>query len=266
MKVRWDVDGANSVVLNIGMFGSKVLVNGSAMPVKINLNKMNYLPFALADGRDALIAVTPRIATRPGFTLTVSGAEVEEIPRSPILCGACDKRVKAGERFCGACGHELPPPEYYRHKLNVKTATQTIGWLALVYLAAGAVLFLMAIPQHNYELKEVAGMAPDEVVPRAINGVTYTVAQYREKLFWESSSIAVVCLALSAIMGLLAWWGRRTPLPPLLIVSVFFVCLAALNLVLSAGNPGNMLVYQALVIIFLVRGVKSALALRTAKG
>lgn len=265
MKVKWEVDDANSVVLNIGWFGSRVLVNGSATPVKVNLNRVNHLPLALPDGRAAAITVTARIATRPGFALVVDGRAVAETPANPILCGACGKRVAPGEKHCRACGRAMPPPEYYLHKMNVTTATRLLGVLALVYVLIGAGLFLVEIPQTNYQLAEVAGMAPGEIVPRAINGVTYTVAQYREKIAWESRGILIGSAIAAALMGLLALWARRSPVPPLVIVSVIYALLA-LGTALFAGSQNYSIVYDALVCIFLWRGVRSARALSRREG
>lgn len=264
MQVQWKVDDANSVVLNLGVFGSKLLINGSARPVKINPNRMNHVPLTLADGRDAALTVTPRIATRPGFALAVGDEQILETPRNPILCGACGKAVGPGERLC-ACGQALPPPEYYRHQSNIRAAVRLIGGLSLLYLAIGVVYFLISIPQHNLELADVAGMAPNAVVPHASGGVSYTVAEYRERIAWESRGVLLVCLGISAFMGLLAWWGRRTPLPALSIVAAIYVLVAVLNMLFSGADkehPNTLIVYQVLVCIYLLRGVKSALALR----
>ena len=255
--MKWELDDANSVVLNIGWFGSRLLVNGSAAPVKVNPNRMNHLPFPLPDGRAASITVTPRISTRPGFELVVEGRAVAETPAHPILCGACGKRVAPGEKFCGACGQAMPPPEYYLHKMNVRTATRLLGVLALLYVLTGVLLFLMEIPQENARLAEVAGMAPGEIVPRAINGVTYTVAQYREKIAWESRSILIGAAIAAALMGLLALWARRSPVAPLAIVSVIYALLA-LGTALFAGSQNYSIVYDTLVCIFLWRGERSA--------
>ncbi len=266
MKVKWEVDDANSVVLNIGWFGSTLLVNGSATPVKLNLARMNHLPLALPDERAATITVTPRIATRPGFELAVEGRAVEETPARPILCDACGKRVAPGAKSCGACGHAMPPPEYYLHKMNVATATRLLGVLALLYVLIGVLLFLAQIPQTNVELAEVAGMAPGDAVPRAINGVTYTVAQYREMVIWESRSILIGSAIAAALMGLLALWARRWPVAPLAIVSVLYGLLA-LGTALFAGSENNYsIVYDTLICIFLWRGEQSARALGGRKG
>lgn len=224
MQIRWDVDDATSVVLNIGVFRTKVLIDGNAIPAKISMRKTNHFPFELPDGRDAVITVSPKIGTRPDITLTVNGQLMVATPKNPILCGACGKAVKPNDKFCGACGHEMPPPEHHLHKKHVNTATRVIIWLAVLFALTGGLMYYLS---------------------------------------HEQSDLAVY-LILSGIMAALAFWSRKAPLPAVLVATAIYVSLIVLSAIFDPATIGQGLLVKILFTIMLVRGIKAALALRTA--
>lgn len=224
MKMRWDVDDANSVVLNIGMIRTRVLVNGKDVPAKISMRKKNYFPFDLADGRDAVITVTPHFGMRPDITLMVNDELMVETGGKPILCSACGKPVKPNDRFCGACGHEMPPAEHHLHNKHVKSAMHAIIVLAVLFAVAG--VFLYSVTNDKADL--------------------------------------VVYLILSGIMAGLAWWSRRAPLAAVLVATATYIALIVVNAILDPKTLGQGLLVKIIIIALLVRGIKAALALRSA--
>ncbi len=235
MQIRWDVDDANKVELKIGMFRTRLAVNGAELPVKISMTRNESYPFKLADGRDAVITTVPKIGTRALLELRVGGELVMEAPRDAINCGACGKQVKPEDKFCGACGHALPPPGQRQHHQHVRTATRTIGVLAILYLVVGVVIFSWLGDSGT----------PMGALPR---------------------DILIACLIMSAIMGLLAWWSRKAPLPAVLIATAIYATGVAVNLTVGEAKINNFFVLHILIFVFLVRGLKAALALRTANG
>ncbi len=232
MQIRWDVDDANRVELKIGMSRTRLAVNGTELPAKISMTRNESYPFKLADGREGVITTVPKIGTRAFFELRVGGELVMEAPRDVIKCGACGKAVKPDDKFCGACGHEMPPPGQRQHHRHVRMATRTIGGLAILYLVVGlAVSSWMA--------------ASDKAL---------------------AEGFLIACLVMSAIMGLLAWWSRKAPLPAVLIATAVYATVVAANVIVGPAKINNFFVLHILIFVFLVRGIKAALALRAANG
>ncbi len=226
MQIRWDVDDATSVVLNIGVFRTRVLINGNAIPARISMSKKNYFAFDLPDGRDAVIAVSPKIAARPDITLTVNDELMVATPRQPIRCAACGKTVKPNDKFCGACGHEMPPPEQHLHKKHVNAAMHAIIWLAILFAVAGMLMYYT-----SHEKSDLAGG-----------------------------------LVLSGIMAALAFWSRKAPLAAVLVATAIYFALIVLDAIIDPKTLAQGVLLKILFIILLVRGIKAALALRTANG
>ncbi len=226
MQTRWDVDDATSVVLKIGVFRTRVLINGNALPAKISMTRKNHFPFELPDGRDAVITVIPHIGFRPDFMLTVKGELMAETGSKPLRCEKCRAPVKPNDKFCGACGHEMPPPEHHFHKKHVNAAMHAIIWLAILFAVVG---MLMYYTSH------------------------------------EKSELAVY-LILSGIMAALAFWSRKAPLPAVLVATAIYFALIVLDAIYDPKTLAQGMLVKILFIILLVRGIKAALALRTANG
>lgn len=224
MKVRWDVDDATSVALKIGEFRAKVQINGDEMPAKLRLGKRSSFSFTLPDGRDAAIAVSPNIAGRPDVTLTVNGQMMVETAKKPLKCEKCGEIVKPNDKFCGACGHAMPPPENHMHQKHVKTATRVIIWLAVLFALFG--ILMASVFHSNTEL--------------AIN------------------------LILSGIMAGLAFWSRKSPLPAVMVATAVYLAVIVLNAAVDPSSLAQGWIVKLVFIILLSRGIKAALALRTA--
>ena len=97
-----------------------------------------------------------------------------------------------------------------------------------------------------------------------MNGVTYTAAALRDRIEWESWSVLLVNLLLAAIMAGLALWGRRSPLPAVLVATATYSVVIVTGAILDPTTIGQDMYLKIIMIMFLVRGIKGALASRTA--
>jgi len=107
-------------------------------------------------------------------------------------------------------------------------------------------------------------MDPDSVLQTAINGRTYTVEELRKQLLWEPWGVLIVNLILAAIMLGLSIWARRAPLPAVLIATATYAVVIVAAAISDPATLGQGLLVKIVIIAFLVKGIKAALALRTA--
>jgi hypothetical protein len=262
---KWNVDDSTEIEARSGFFGKTVLaVNGQPLQGELTTRKKNQLEFRLPDGRHASMAIKPRIGTTPEFSLSVGGQLMIETSKQAIKCDACGVIVKPNDRFCGSCGHELPSAETYTHRDNVKKATGAIKLLAVLFVVSGLLMFYLSHRQAETALTNLAGMDAAAQYPKPFGGHTYTVGELRKQIVWESRSILIVNFILAAVMAGLAVWGRRSPLPAILVATATYVVVIATNALLSPATIGQGIYLKIIVIVLLARGIKAALALRSA--
>src|SRR5208283_3814036 len=141
MLRTWNVDDRTVIEARIGVFGGAILsVKGGPIPGKLTTRKKTKFDFNLPDGRNASFSVTPRYGTRPELALSVDGRLMVETGKKPIKCAACGVIVKPNDRFCGACGHEMPAADTYVHRDNLNKATRAITWLAVLFAISGLLM------------------------------------------------------------------------------------------------------------------------------
>ena len=120
----------------------------------------------------------------------------------------------------------MPPPEHHFHKKHVNAAMHAIIWLAILFAVVGMLLYYT-----SHEKSELAGG-----------------------------------LVLSGIMAVLAFWSRKAPLPAVLVATAIYFALIVLDAIIDPKTLAQGVPVKILFIILLVRGIKAALALRTANG
>jgi hypothetical protein len=264
MKLRWDVDDNTLVEAKLGSFGrSKLTVNGKGIPGKLSLRKKNEIRFAMSDGRLSTVSVKPQFGTQPIVELRVDDRLMVETGKEPIKCSSCKAVVNPNDLYCEACGKSLPPPETYSRLKHVKQATGAITTLSVLFFIFGILMFFVTKSQDAALLAKLDGMDPAANFPKAINGVTYTVAALRERVVYEPWGALIVNFILAAIMGGLAFWGKRSPLPAVLVATATYLVVNVTNAILDPMTIGQGIYLKIFIIVFLVRGIKAALALRT---
>jgi hypothetical protein len=260
---RWEVDDATVVEANIRFLRKVVLtVNGKLVSDKLTMRESSQFAFALADGRKATFSIQRQFATQPELSLRLDGRLMVETGKKPLMCSACASEVKPNDRFCAKCGYSMPPAEVYVHRRNVSKATGAIAVLAVLFAISGIAMFFVTKGKAAPLLTKLEQMDPTATYPTAIHGVNYTVAALRERVVWESLSVLIVSLVLAAVMAGLAIWGRRAPLPAVLIAAATYAVVAVTGALIDPKSIAQGLFIKVLVITLLFRGIKAALALR----
>ena len=263
MEKTWEIDDANTIKARFGAFGRKVVtLNGNEVYDSRKAGRKAGIAFALPDGRRAAISVKGQLVGGPEIDLRVDGGLVVETPKSPIQCAACGAAAKPYDRFCGKCGEAMPSAEDYRAKKYVGHATGAIKWLAFLFLVFGVAMYFVTKGQADAALLKLQGAEPSATY--TVGDETLGVEELRARLEWEPMGVLAVNLILAAIMAVLAWWGRRSPLPAVLVAAAVYVVVIVFNAIADPATLGQGLIVKIIIIAFLAKGIKAALALRAA--
>ena len=264
MEKTWEIDDATTVKAVFGAFGKKTItVNGKEVHSGRKAFPKEGQPFALPDGRPASLSVKAQFATAPEIDLKVGGnLMVETEKKTPIACAKCGTAAKPWDRFCGKCGQAMPTAEDYKRRKLVKSATSAIKFLAVIFFLFGIVMFFATQAQVNTALEKIQSMDAAATFPTAIEGKTYTVGELRKRLEWEPWGVLAVNGILTAIMVGLALWSRRSPLPAVVIATATYIVVIVANAIADPATLGQGWIVKAIIILFLFRGIKAALALR----
>lgn len=265
MDKTWEVDETNTVKARFGGFGKKVVtVNGKEVYNSRKLGPKGEIPFSLPDGRAAAIAVKSGFVGSPAIDLRIGSDLMVETGKTPIKCASCGAVAKPYDRFCAKCGNAMPTAQDYSNRKHVKSATGAITALAVLFLIAGIVMFFAAKGNAEPVLAKLQGMDAGSMYPTPIQGRTYSVGELRKQIVWETWSVLVVNLIMASIMLGLSIWARRSPLPAVLIATATYAVVIVAGAISNPASFGQGVFLKIIIIAFLAKGIKAALALRTA--
>jgi hypothetical protein len=260
MDKVWEIDDATVVKAKFGAFGKKVVkLNDQEVHNGRKIEK-GQIPFALPDGRQAAITVKGQLVGGPEIDLRVDGNLVVETGKEPIRCPKCATAAKPYDKFCGKCGEAMPTAEHYQAKRNVKHATGAIKILAVLFLVFGILMYFVTKSQADAALVKLESAQASDIYEAG--GKQYTVQELRAALEWEPTGVLVVNLVLAAVMALLAWWGTRAPLAAVLIATATYAVVLVANAIQDPATIGQGMIMKIIIIAFLAKGIKAALALR----
>ena len=266
MKKKWEVDDATTVVAHFGFFGKKtVSVNGKEAYISRKLTSKREIAFAMPDGRSGAVTIKPQFFGAPDIDLRVGGELFAETTKEVIKCPACDAVAKPYDRFCGKCGKPMPSAEDRGLRKNVKQATGAIKILAALFVISGIAFFLITKGQADAALAQMEAMDPAAPYPTPINGRTYTVEELRQQLLWEPWGVLIVNLILAAIMVGLALWAKRKPLAAVLVATATYIVVIVYGGIVDPATLAQGWIIKLIIIAFLIKGIKAALALRSAR-
>jgi hypothetical protein len=265
----WEVDEANVVKMRLGAFGKKIVtVNGAEVYNAFRFKrKGREIPFLLPDGRQAVIAVKPQFVGHPAIDLWVLGQRIIETDKKkPLKCPSCGAAAKSYDKFCAACGKEMPTAEDHVNLRQVNAATSAIKWLAVIFAVSGALLFFVTKNADDEALGKIRGMDPASVFPTQIEGRSMTVGELQKQLEWEPWGVLIVNLILAAVMVALALWSRRAALPAALVATATYAVVIVGNAIADPRTLTQGLIIKIIIIAFLVKGIRATLALRSGHG
>jgi hypothetical protein len=266
MDKTWEIDDATSVKVHFGVFGKKVIsVNGSEAYSSRKMTSKGQVAFALPDGRSGALSIKPQFFSAPDIGLRVNDQLFAETTKKPVKCPACDAVAKPYDRFCGSCGKPMPSAEDRALQKNVKQATGAIKILAVLFVLSGVAFFFITKGQADTALTQMQAMDPAAPYPTAINGRTYTVGELRHELAWEPWGVLIVNLILAVIMVALALWAKRAPLAAVLVATATYIVVIVYGGIMDPASLGQGWIVKLIIIAFLIKGIKAALALRSAR-
>ena len=265
MDRTWEVDEANTVKAHFGGFGKKIVtVNGKEVYNSRKLGPKGEIPFPMPDGQAAAISVKKPFVGTPSIDLRIGGNLIVETGKTPIKCASCGTVAKPYDRFCASCGKAMPTAQDYVNLKHVKAATSAITVLAVLFVVAGIAFFFITKGVAEPTLAKLQGMDPGSIYPTSIEGRTYTVGELRKQLAWEPWGVLIVNLILASIMLGLSIWARRSPLPAVLIATATYAVVLVASAISDPATMGQGVIVKIFIIMFLAKGIKAALALRTA--
>lgn len=262
MKFSWDVDESTQIEVTLGAFGTKIVsVNGRQVVAPGGTRLKREVSFQLPDGRAGLVSVKPQLLGRQDVELRVDGRLRAESTKQPIKCASCGATARAFDCFCDGCGKPLPSPEERIQLKRVQRATNGMRTLAVLFAIYGVVMFFATQSQTSTALAQLASLDGKAMLP--LNGVTHSVAEWRDQIRWEPWGVLATNFVLAAVMACLALWGKRSPLPAVLIATATYMTVLVFNAILDPQTIAQGIFVKIVIIGFFVKGIKAALVLRT---
>jgi hypothetical protein len=260
MKVTWEVDEGTKVEAKYGSFGKEIVsVNGREV---INHRRAGKQPthVQLGDGRTATILFKAQFLGSPEVRLMIDGRTYAPLAKGPLKCQGCGAGVRSFDRFCDACGKALPTAETRMHERHVRDATNGLFLLAGMFTVFGALMFFVTQSQSNDALANLAAMGASDTLE--VEGQAFTVAELREQVAFEPWGVLITNAVLAVVMIGLGFWGRSAPLPAILVATAVYAMVIVTNAIVDPKTIGQGIILKIIVIMFLVKGIKAALALR----
>jgi hypothetical protein len=184
-------------------------------------------------------------------------------PVALTACPHCNVPRTGDGRFCDACGKAQPSPEELMKRAEVQQGNSAIGGLSLLFLLAGVVMYGAQRAATDKALQQIAGHDADAPLAQPIPGFAATTfGELRSQIEWSTWSALLVNLVLAAIMFGLWRWGKSKPGAAIIVAFCTYVVVLVTNAALDPRTIAQGWVVKFIVIAYLFRGLKAALALR----
>lgn len=266
---EWQLDGGASLTATASAFGGiKIALNGQQLETVRGGMGVKKTTLALPTGPAELSYGAPmgvgfRLELRIEGQLVMPVRAPKGAPVAPQTCAACHAAVKAGDRFCDGCGKALPTPEQLTLQSEVKQGNSVVGALSILFIVAGGFLYMGQRAVANNALEQIAGLDASAPLAQPIPGVAAkTIGELREAIEWEANSILYLNLLLAALMFGLWQWGKRNPSAAIIVAFCTYLVIQVTNAALDPRTLGQGWLIKIFVFVYLVRGLKAAIALR----
>ena len=193
-----------------------------------------------------------------------------------IPCPACRGEIRPMDEFCETCGSKVTKDQKrsIRDRLEayggdgsaemklVRSAQQATMMLAVLFVFGGLVMFVLSKVHAMEALDKLRDLRPERILSQPMNGKLLSVAEARELIENEPIQILGVNLFLAAIMAGLWVWGKKAPLPAILVALAVFVAVHVGNALVSPLTILQGVFVKIIAIVMLIRGIRAALAVR----
>jgi hypothetical protein len=267
---EWQLGDGTRVAATARAFGGITLqVNGeqltrvrAAMKMQCELLPLPHMAAALHYGSP--MGVGFRCELRVDGKLVLPTTAPKGFAKQLTACPNCQAALQRDARFCDACGQPIPSAEQLTKQSEAAQGNGAIGGLSLLFLLSGFAMYGVQRSAANQALRDIAGHDASAPLAQPIPGVAATtIGELREAIEWEANSVLVVNLLLAAIMCGLWLWGKRKPGPAIIIAFCTYVVVLVVNAALDPKTLAQGWLVKFIVIVYLVRGLKAALAVRS---
>lgn len=269
---EWTLEDASLVRVSIRGFGKlTVEANGqqvaqgrTGMGIKtLTFEVQGKLPAVLTYGAQA--GIDFKCELHVDGTLVLPSKAPRGAVRALTACPHCAAALTPSDKFCDACGKPLPSPEQLQLEAQVRSGNSTVGALSALFVVAGGIMYAVQRAAANEALTNMAGLDADAPLAQPIAGVASTIGELRNQLEWETWSVLLINGVLAVIMLGLWRWGKHKPSAAITVAFCTYLVVLVVNGALDPKTIGQGIFVKIVVLVYLVRGLKAALALRSMK-
>jgi hypothetical protein len=269
---KWTTEDGTLVTASMGIFGRITLaVDGQEVArVRSGMSMATQgLKLRTTEGTfhyGSPLGVGLRSELRINGKLLLPTQAPRGFPTALTQCPACKAALRQGDAFCESCGKALPSAEALVQRAAVVQGNSAVGGLSILFLLSGGAMYAAQRSAANKALEEIAGYAAEAPLAAPIPGVAATTfGELRTQIEWEATSVLLVNLVLAAVMFGLWRWGKQKPGPAIIVAFCTFVVVLVTNAALDPKTIAQGWIVKFIVITYLVRGLKAALAERSSR-
>lgn len=270
---EWVVDGQSQVRATLGSFGRIVVeVDGQEVQRERISMTMKSTDIALPSRAQAELrygspfGVGFRIELRRASKLVLPFRAPKGYPVMLNACPHCKASVRSNDRFCDGCGKPLPSNDDIASMSEVQRGNSVIGVVGILFLLSGCAMYMAQRIAANEALKKIAGFDADAPLANPIPGVAAkTFGELRAQIEWEANSVLVVNALLALLMFGLWHWGKHKPTAAIIVAFCTYLVVVVTNAAIDPRTLAQGWLMKFIVFAYLLRALKAALALRSAK-
>jgi hypothetical protein len=159
-------------------------------------------------------------------------------PATPLACNHCTNHVSESDTFCQQCGYPVRGTEEQVNEFNYK-----VGYKQMQLNDSHT-----GVRKGRNSLYVVAGIF-------AVYGLVYYFMNEQAE---NAAALLLTNIMLSVVFLLLGFWSMKKPIAALISGLALFVAIHLLNLIVEPATIFQGIIMKVLVIIYLVRALRSA--------
>lgn len=266
---EWTLEEGTRVKAAFGGFGRITVSVDEREVAKVrNGMKMQTLAIPLPSGAPAELQYGAPFGAGLRMELRVAGQLLmpSKAPRGAARaltsCPHCGAAIRGHDKFCDACGKPLPSSEQLQLEAQVQSGNSAVGALSILFVLSGVVMYFIQRAQADKALADIASLSASQPLAEPLAGAA-TIGELRTQIEWEATSVLLVNGVLAAIMAGLWLWGKRKPSAAIVVAFCTYLVVLVVNAAIDPRTLAQGWIVKLLVISYLVRALKAAMALRS---
>ncbi len=190
-----------------------------------------------------------------------------------ITCRWCQSSIPAGDQFCPNCGKKLtdldlkigaslePAPALDRPHV-IRKAVKWMIALGVMFILFGTFFGVKNYSEASTAINVLRNFDDDMTWPEPLDGKTVTVAQLRQRVYFEMYSIFVLNYLLALAMFGLSFWARKSPFPAMITALCLYLAVNVLNAIVDPATIAQGWLIKILFFGAMIAGIKASLVAR----